>query len=145
MWEEAKGKGTLAFPVLQQFVRASLDIMEDEAWTMALSCELSRQLSSSASSSGEKTFLYKALGTVLGACKEVLHVQEKLLQHLEGANAEEPSEAQSMHFSEQMLKKMYLLSRRKIFKDSSLRFDSPVHLSNTVWLGLEKQVKSEGR
>ncbi|XP_019466460.1 maestro heat-like repeat-containing protein family member 1 [Meleagris gallopavo] len=68
--------------------------MEDEAWTKALSCELSRQLSSSPSSSGEKSFLYKALGTVLGACKEVLYVQEKLLQHLEGANAEEPSEAQ---------------------------------------------------
>ncbi|XP_048785590.1 maestro heat-like repeat-containing protein family member 2B [Lagopus muta] len=83
-------------PRLLKFVRASLDIMEDEAWTMALSCELSQQLSSSASSSGEKTFLYKALGTVLGACKEVLHVQEKLLQHLEGANAEEPSEAQGM-------------------------------------------------
>ena len=41
-----------------------------------------------------QSFLYKALGTVLGACKEVLHIQEKLLQHLEGANAEEPSEAQ---------------------------------------------------
>ena len=41
-----------------------------------------------------QSFLYKALGTVLGACKEVLHIQEKLLQHLEEANAEEPSEAQ---------------------------------------------------
>eukprot|EP00076_Gallus_gallus_P042283 XP_025007821.1 maestro heat-like repeat-containing protein family member 2B [Gallus gallus] len=70
--------------------------MEDEAWTKGLSCELSRWLSSSASSSGEKSFLYKALGTVLGACKEVLHIQEKLLQHLEEANAEEPSEAQGM-------------------------------------------------
>eukprot|EP00076_Gallus_gallus_P036549 XP_025002087.1 maestro heat-like repeat-containing protein family member 2B isoform X2 [Gallus gallus] len=70
--------------------------MEDEAWTKGLSCELSRWLSSSLSSSGEKSFLYKALGTVLGACKEVLHIQEKLLQHLEEANAEEPSEAQGM-------------------------------------------------
>ncbi|POI27820.1 hypothetical protein CIB84_008430 [Bambusicola thoracicus] len=42
-----------------------------------------------------QSFLYKALGTVLGACKEVLHIQEKLLQHLEEANAEEPSEAQA--------------------------------------------------
>ncbi|XP_010705722.2 maestro heat-like repeat-containing protein family member 2B [Meleagris gallopavo] len=81
---------------LLKFLRESLDTMEDEAWTKALSCELSRQLSSSPSSSGEKSFLYKALGTVLGACKEVLYVQEKLLQHLEGANAEEPSEAQGM-------------------------------------------------
>ncbi|XP_031455226.1 maestro heat-like repeat-containing protein family member 2B, partial [Phasianus colchicus] len=81
---------------LLKFLRASLDTMEDEAWTKALSCELSRRLSSSPSSSGEKSFLYKALGTVLGACKEVLHVQEKLLQHLEEANAEETSEAQGM-------------------------------------------------
>ena len=41
-----------------------------------------------------QSFLYKALGTVLGASKGVLHVQEKLLQHLEEANAEEPWEAQ---------------------------------------------------
>jgi len=54
MWEEAKGKETLASPLLQQFLRASLDTMEDEAWTKGLSCELSRWLSSSASSSGEK-------------------------------------------------------------------------------------------
>uniref|UniRef100_A0A669PZL2 Maestro heat like repeat family member 1 n=1 Tax=Phasianus colchicus TaxID=9054 RepID=A0A669PZL2_PHACC len=81
---------------LLKFLRATLDTMEDEAWTKALSCELSQRLSSSPSSSGEKSFLYKALGTVLGACKEVLHVQEKLLQHLEEANAEEPSEAQGM-------------------------------------------------
>eukprot|EP00076_Gallus_gallus_P042284 XP_025007822.1 maestro heat-like repeat-containing protein family member 1 [Gallus gallus] len=96
MWEEAKGKETLASPLLQQFLRASLATMEDEAWTKGLSCELSRWLSSSPSSSGEKSFLYKALGTVLGACKEVLHIQGKLLQHLEEANAEEPSEAQGM-------------------------------------------------
>ncbi|XP_031466425.1 uncharacterized protein LOC116240232 [Phasianus colchicus] len=42
------------------------------------------------------SFLYKALGTVLGACKGILHVQEKLLQHLEEANAEDPCEAQGM-------------------------------------------------
>ncbi|XP_040517110.1 maestro heat-like repeat-containing protein family member 2B [Gallus gallus] len=81
---------------LLKFLRASLDTMEDEAWTKGLSCELSRWLSSSPSSSGEKSFLYKALGTVLGACKEFLYIQEKLLQHLEEANAEEPSEAQGM-------------------------------------------------
>ncbi|XP_040518135.1 maestro heat-like repeat-containing protein family member 2B isoform X1 [Gallus gallus] len=81
---------------LLKFLRASLNTMEDEAWTKGLSCKLSQWLSSSPSNSGEKSFLYKALGTVLGACKEVLHIQEKLLQHLEEANAEEPSEAQGM-------------------------------------------------
>ncbi|XP_010725020.2 maestro heat-like repeat-containing protein family member 2B [Meleagris gallopavo] len=81
---------------LLKFLRASLDTIEDEAWIEALSCELSRWLSSSACSSGEKSFLYKALGTVLGACKRVLHVQQKLLQHLEEVNAEDPSEAQGI-------------------------------------------------
>ena len=54
MREEAEGKGTLASPVLQQFLRALLETIEDEAWTEALSCELSRWLSCSPSSSGEK-------------------------------------------------------------------------------------------
>ncbi|XP_031466693.1 maestro heat-like repeat-containing protein family member 2A [Phasianus colchicus] len=39
---------------LLKFLRASLETMEDEAWTKGLSCELSRYLSSSPSSSGEK-------------------------------------------------------------------------------------------
>uniref|UniRef100_A0A803YNE8 Maestro heat like repeat family member 1 n=2 Tax=Meleagris gallopavo TaxID=9103 RepID=A0A803YNE8_MELGA len=81
---------------LLKFLKASLETIEDEAWTEALSCELSQRLSSSASSSGEKSFLYKALGTVLGACKGVLHIQEKLLQHLEEANVEELCEAQGI-------------------------------------------------
>ncbi|XP_072198881.1 LOW QUALITY PROTEIN: maestro heat-like repeat-containing protein family member 2B [Excalfactoria chinensis] len=81
---------------LLKLLRTSLETMEDEAWAEALSCELSRWLSSSPSSSEEKSFLYKALGTVLGACQEVLHVQEKLLQHLEEANMEKPSEVQGM-------------------------------------------------
>ncbi|XP_042666251.1 uncharacterized protein LOC122155935 [Centrocercus urophasianus] len=81
---------------LLKFLKASLDTIEEKAWIEALSCELSQRLSSSASSSAEKSFLYKALGTVLGSCKGVLHVQEKLLQHLEEANAEEPREAQGI-------------------------------------------------
>ncbi|XP_031471643.1 maestro heat-like repeat-containing protein family member 1 [Phasianus colchicus] len=39
---------------LLKFLRASLDTIKDEAWIEALSCELSRWLSSSPSSSGEK-------------------------------------------------------------------------------------------
>ncbi|NXI75108.1 MRO2B protein, partial [Anseranas semipalmata] len=79
-----------------QFLRKSLEAMEDEAWTERLSCELSQRLGSSASSSGEKSFLYKAVGTTLGACQRVPYVQEELLQHLQGANLEEPSEAQGV-------------------------------------------------
>ncbi|OXB56516.1 hypothetical protein ASZ78_009193, partial [Callipepla squamata] len=83
--------------LLLKFLRASLETIKDEAWTKHLSCELNRWwLDSSPGSCGEKSFLYKALGTTLGACKEVLHVQEQLLRHLEGANTEVPSEVQEM-------------------------------------------------
>ncbi|OXB63937.1 hypothetical protein ASZ78_001058 [Callipepla squamata] len=127
---------------LLKFLKASLETMEDEAWTKHLCCELSCWLGRSDRSSGEKvgfpwlypagagavagalptyvahavfparghaaatsqvlpslplpeqSFLYKALGTALGACKDVLHIQEELLQHLEEANAEGLSEVQ---------------------------------------------------
>eukprot|EP00075_Anas_platyrhynchos_P027011 XP_027316264.1 maestro heat-like repeat-containing protein family member 2B [Anas platyrhynchos] len=79
---------------LLQFLRASLETIGDDAWIKRLSCVLSQRLDSSPSSSGEKAFLYKALGTTLGACQELPHVQENLLQHLTRAQPEEPSEAQ---------------------------------------------------
>ncbi|XP_071884798.1 maestro heat-like repeat-containing protein family member 2B [Anas platyrhynchos] len=81
---------------LLQFLRASLETIGDDAWIKRLSCALSQWLDSSPSSSGEKAFLYKALGTTLGACQELPHVQENLLQHLTRAQPEEPSEAQGI-------------------------------------------------
>ncbi|KAM9193144.1 maestro heat-like repeat-containing protein family member 2B [Mergus octosetaceus] len=82
--------------LLLQFLRASLETIGDDAWIKRLSCELSQRLDSSPSSSGEKAFLYKALGTTLGACQELPHVQENLLQHLMKAQPEEPSESQGI-------------------------------------------------
>ncbi|XP_068535445.1 maestro heat-like repeat-containing protein family member 2B [Anas acuta] len=81
---------------LLQFLRASLETIGDDAWIKRLSCALSQRLDSSPSSSGEKAFLYKALGTTLAACQELPHVQENLLQHLTRAQPEEPSEAQGI-------------------------------------------------
>ncbi|XP_071893759.1 maestro heat-like repeat-containing protein family member 2B [Anas platyrhynchos] len=81
---------------LLQFLRASLETIGDDAWIKRLSCALSQRLDSSPSSSGEKAFLYKALGTTLGACQELPHVQENLLHHLTRAQPEEPSEAQGI-------------------------------------------------
>uniref|UniRef100_A0A8B9IIB6 Uncharacterized protein n=1 Tax=Anser cygnoides TaxID=8845 RepID=A0A8B9IIB6_ANSCY len=81
---------------LLKFLRASLETIKDDAWIKRLSCELSQRLDSSPSGSGEKAFLYKALGTTLGACQELPHVQEKPLQHLKKAKPEEPSEAQGI-------------------------------------------------
>ncbi|XP_068535443.1 maestro heat-like repeat-containing protein family member 2B [Anas acuta] len=81
---------------LLQLLRASLETIGDDAWIKRLSCALSQRLDSSPSSSGEKVFLYKALGTTLAACQELPHVQENLLHHLTRAQPEEPSEAQGI-------------------------------------------------
>ncbi|KAM6292594.1 maestro heat-like repeat-containing protein family member 2B [Porphyrio hochstetteri] len=81
---------------LLKFLRASLEPIEDEAWTMELSRELSRQLDSSAPGSWEKLFLYKAFGMVLAACRDLRHVEGQVLRFLQQATSVEPSEAQGM-------------------------------------------------
>ncbi|XP_059691036.1 maestro heat-like repeat-containing protein family member 2B [Gavia stellata] len=79
-----------------KFLRASLEPIEDRAWTMGLSQELSQQLGSSAPGSWEKLFLYKALGTVLAACQDLRHVQGQVLRFLQETNPVQLSEAQGM-------------------------------------------------
>ncbi|KAM9264313.1 maestro heat-like repeat-containing protein family member 2B [Morus bassanus] len=78
------------------FLRAPLEPIEDEAWAVSLSQELSQQLGSSAPSSWEKLFLYKALGTALAACRDLRHVQGQVLRFLQETNPVELSEAQGM-------------------------------------------------
>ncbi|XP_074995168.1 maestro heat-like repeat-containing protein family member 2B [Calonectris borealis] len=79
-----------------KFLRASLEPIEDKAWTVGLSRELSQQLGSSAPGSWEKLFLYKALGTALAACRDLRHVQGQVLRFLQETNPVELSEAQGM-------------------------------------------------
>ncbi|XP_075583531.1 maestro heat-like repeat-containing protein family member 2B [Pelecanus crispus] len=79
-----------------KFLRASLEPIEDKAWTVGLSQELSQQLGSSAPSSWEKFFLYKALGTALAACRDLRHVQGQVLRFLQETSPVELSEAQGM-------------------------------------------------
>ncbi|XP_072703742.1 maestro heat-like repeat-containing protein family member 2B [Ciconia boyciana] len=79
-----------------KFLRASLEPIEDKAWTVGLSQELSQQLGSSAPGSWEKLFLYKALGTALAACRDLRHVQGQVLRFLEETNLMELSESQGM-------------------------------------------------
>ncbi|XP_059679382.1 maestro heat-like repeat-containing protein family member 2B [Gavia stellata] len=79
-----------------KFLRASLEPIEDKAWTVDLSQELSQQLGSSAAGSWEKLFLYKALGTALAACRDLRHVQGQVLRFLQETNPMELSEAQGM-------------------------------------------------
>ncbi|XP_050770644.1 maestro heat-like repeat-containing protein family member 2B [Gymnogyps californianus] len=79
-----------------KFLQASLEPIEDKAWTLGLSQELSQQLGSSAAGSWEKFFLYKALGTTLAACRDLRHVQGQVLRFLQETNPVELSEAQGM-------------------------------------------------
>ncbi|NXW52361.1 MRO2B protein, partial [Nyctiprogne leucopyga] len=79
-----------------KFLRASLEPIEDKAWTVGLSQELSQQLGSSVPSSWEQLFLYKALGTALAACQDLRHVQGQMLRLLQETNPLELSEAQGM-------------------------------------------------
>ncbi|KAK4806689.1 hypothetical protein QYF61_027690 [Mycteria americana] len=79
-----------------KFLRASLEPIEDKAWTVGLSQELSQQLGSSAPGSWEKLFLYKALGTALAACRDLRHVQGQVLRFLEETNLMELSESQGI-------------------------------------------------
>ncbi|XP_049666562.1 maestro heat-like repeat-containing protein family member 2B [Accipiter gentilis] len=79
-----------------KFLRASLEPVEDKAWTIGLSQELSQRLGSSAAGSWEKLFLYKALGTVLAACQDLRHVQGQVLKFLRETNPVELSEAKGM-------------------------------------------------
>ncbi|XP_068812446.1 maestro heat-like repeat-containing protein family member 1 [Struthio camelus] len=82
--------------LLLKFLQPSLELIENEAWTVGLSQELSRQLSSSPRLSWEKCFLYKALGTALAACGCLSHVQEQTQKYLKEANYLELWEAQGM-------------------------------------------------
>ncbi|XP_074878081.1 maestro heat-like repeat-containing protein family member 2B [Buteo buteo] len=79
-----------------KFLRASLEPVEDKAWTVGLSQELSQRLGSSAAGSWEELFLYKALGTVLAACQDLRHVQGQVLRFLQETNPVELSEAKGM-------------------------------------------------
>ncbi|KAM6044703.1 maestro heat-like repeat-containing protein family member 2B [Theristicus caerulescens] len=79
-----------------KFLRASLEPIEDKAWTVGLIQELSQQLGSSAPGSWEKLFLCKALGTALAACRDLRHLQGQVLRVLQETKPMELSEAQGM-------------------------------------------------
>ncbi|XP_065436425.1 maestro heat-like repeat-containing protein family member 2B, partial [Chrysemys picta bellii] len=60
------------------FLRTSLEMIGDSAWSSQISLELSQQMASYASPSKEKSFLYKALGTSLAVCQDLVHVKSQI-------------------------------------------------------------------
>ncbi|XP_065486175.1 maestro heat-like repeat-containing protein family member 2B isoform X1 [Caloenas nicobarica] len=79
-----------------KFLRASLEPVEDETWTVGLSQQLSWQLGSSAPGSWEELFLYKALGRALAGCRDLSHVQGQVLRFLQDTDSVDLSETQGM-------------------------------------------------
>ncbi|XP_043359841.1 maestro heat-like repeat-containing protein family member 2B [Dermochelys coriacea] len=82
--------------MLLQFLRRSLEMIDDSAWSSQMSLELSQQMAGYASPSKEKSFLYKALGTSLAACKDLVHVKSQIYTHLTTTDYMEAPERQGV-------------------------------------------------
>ncbi|CAM4329711.1 unnamed protein product, partial [Lepidochelys kempii] len=80
--------------MLLQFLRTSLEKIDDSAWSSQISLELSWQMAGYASPSKEKSFLYKALGTSLAACQDLVHVKSQIHTLLMTADYMEAPERQ---------------------------------------------------
>ncbi|XP_075772767.1 maestro heat-like repeat-containing protein family member 2B isoform X1 [Pelodiscus sinensis] len=65
-----------------QFLRTSLEQINDNAWSSQLSSELSQQMAGYASPSKEKCFLYKALGICLAVCQDPVHIKSQIQKFL---------------------------------------------------------------
>ncbi|XP_062974241.1 maestro heat-like repeat-containing protein family member 2B [Elgaria multicarinata webbii] len=66
---------------LLQFLRRSLETIDDSTWIQNLTRELDNQMDSYADQSTEKSFLYKSLGISLTSCEDQVFVQSRI-QHL---------------------------------------------------------------
>ncbi|XP_050805187.1 maestro heat-like repeat-containing protein family member 2B [Gopherus flavomarginatus] len=82
--------------MLLQFLRTSLEMIDDSAWSRQISLELSQQMASYTSPSHEKSFLYKALGTSLAVCQDLVHVKSQLHKFLTRADYMEVPERQGV-------------------------------------------------
>ncbi|CAM4692813.1 unnamed protein product, partial [Caretta caretta] len=82
--------------MLLQFLRTSLEMIDNSAWSSQISLELSWQMAGYASPSKEKSFLYKALGTSLAACQDLVHVKSQIHTLLTTADYMEAPERQGV-------------------------------------------------
>ncbi|XP_044851151.1 maestro heat-like repeat-containing protein family member 2B [Mauremys mutica] len=82
--------------MLLQFLRTSLAMIDDSAWSSQISLELNQQMASYTSPSREKSFLYKALGTSLAVCQDLGHVKSQLHQFLKATDYMEAPERQGI-------------------------------------------------
>nr|XP_008119031.1 PREDICTED: maestro heat-like repeat-containing protein family member 2B isoform X1 [Anolis carolinensis] len=81
---------------LLQFLRRSLETIDDNTWSQNLSRELENQMTSYSDQSTEKSFLYKALGVSLASCDDLNFVQEQMQHLIKNANYLEASEREKV-------------------------------------------------
>uniref|UniRef100_A0A8B9FMV0 Maestro heat like repeat family member 1 n=1 Tax=Amazona collaria TaxID=241587 RepID=A0A8B9FMV0_9PSIT len=81
---------------LPQFLQETLAAIADSAWIGQFVVEMSRQLSSYNGFPMEKNFLYKCIGTTLGACSSKDLVQKQLQELLETARYHEEAEREGL-------------------------------------------------
>ncbi|XP_051630816.1 maestro heat-like repeat-containing protein family member 1, partial [Manacus candei] len=112
---------------LLQFLQDSLAAVPDNAWSCPLVTEMCRQLSCYNGSHLEKNFLYKCIGTTLGACASKELVQKQLQELLETARYQEEAEREglascfgicAMNHLEETLAKLEDFVRSDVFKKS---------------------------
>ncbi|XP_053143152.1 maestro heat-like repeat-containing protein family member 2B isoform X3 [Hemicordylus capensis] len=81
---------------LLQFLRRSLETIDDSSWTKNLSQELENQMASYSDQSAEKSFLYKSLGTSLTSCEDLTFVQSRMQHFVENTNYMDASEREKV-------------------------------------------------
>ncbi|XP_070589108.1 maestro heat-like repeat-containing protein family member 2B [Erythrolamprus reginae] len=77
---------------LLQFLRRSLETIDDSTWTQNLSRELETQITSYADGSTEKSFLCKCWGISLTSCEDLTFVQSTVQNLVENADYMKASE-----------------------------------------------------
>ncbi|XP_031981412.1 maestro heat-like repeat-containing protein family member 1 isoform X1 [Corvus moneduloides] len=81
---------------LLQFLRESLAAIPEKSWICPLVSEMFRQLRGSDGSQLEKNFLYRSMGTALGACPSKELVRKQLQELLENARYREEAEREGL-------------------------------------------------
>ncbi|XP_077703792.1 maestro heat-like repeat-containing protein family member 1 isoform X2 [Canis aureus] len=81
---------------LLAFLRDTLTVVSDNTWTCQLSLEMSKQLPCYNGIAQEKNFLYKCIGTTLGAASSKEVVRKQLQELLETARHQEEAEREGL-------------------------------------------------
>ncbi|KAM3929337.1 maestro heat-like repeat-containing protein family member 1 isoform 2-T4 [Leptodactylus fuscus] len=81
---------------LLKFLVGSLQTMSDDSWIFHLSQEMRKQLVGYNSSALEKSFLYKCMGSVLGACTTRDMVRKELQELLAGARYHDEADREGL-------------------------------------------------